>query len=83
MASIPDFKYTSMWSRMLAWLVFMPPFNWIGNMQTLSSAATCVLEIGPQRVLGKFFGAIGKDVQTISDLKSLEKFLRHQRGPNA
>lgn len=34
MASIPDFKYTSMWSRMLAWLVFMPPFNWIGNMQT-------------------------------------------------
>ena len=30
----PAFKYTSIWSRMLARLVFMPPFNWVGNMQT-------------------------------------------------
>lgn len=26
--------YTSRTARLLAWLVFRPPFNWIGNMQT-------------------------------------------------
>ena len=27
-------KYTSLSARFLAWLVFCPPLNWIGNMQT-------------------------------------------------
>lgn len=32
-------RYTSIWSRMLAWVVFLPPFNWVGNMQTQVSSA--------------------------------------------
>ena len=31
--------YTSRTARFLAWLVFCPPFNWIGNMQTHVSSA--------------------------------------------
>ena len=26
--------FTSRSARVLAWLIFRPPFNWIGNMQT-------------------------------------------------
>jgi hypothetical protein len=29
-----DFKYASRAARFLAWLVYLPPFSWIGNMQT-------------------------------------------------
>lgn len=29
-----EILYTSRSARFLAWLVFCPPFNWIGNMQT-------------------------------------------------
>ncbi len=32
-------QYTSCAARLLAWLVFLPPLNWIGNMQTHVSGA--------------------------------------------
>lgn len=32
-------QYTSVWARLLDWLVFLPPFEWIGNMQSRVSSA--------------------------------------------
>jgi len=37
--SEPVIQYTSRTARFLAWLVFCPPFNWIGNMQSRVSTA--------------------------------------------
>lgn len=32
-------QYASVWARILAWLVYVPPFGWIGNMQSRVSGA--------------------------------------------
>lgn len=48
-----DIKYTSFWARLLAWLVFVPPFDWIGRMQTHLSDAQIKLifkEYGAQPI---------------------------------
>lgn len=54
------------------------PVRWMENMEVLKGRVTDVYEIGPQRVLGKFFSSISVNVKTITDLRSLERHLGRQ-----
>lgn len=38
-ASRVSIRYASIWARLLDWLVFLPPFEWIGAMQSRISQA--------------------------------------------
>ena len=49
------------------------PVRWIDNMQALASVSKQIYEVGPQRVLGKFFSALGLSAVSITDLRSLNK----------
>lgn len=46
---------------------------WNDNMQNIAKLSSAVFEIGPGRVLGKFFSTLNVSVKTITDLRSLEK----------
>ncbi len=50
--------------------------DWVGNMKDLTSKAAKVIEVGPTRVLGKFFGALGVEVPSLIDVRSMKKFVR-------
>ncbi|MCO6432069.1 MAG: ACP S-malonyltransferase [Deltaproteobacteria bacterium] len=52
--------------------------RWIENMHALIGVAGEILEVGPQRVLSRFFRSVGKEVSCISDLRSLEKVFRQE-----
>lgn len=51
------------------------PVRWIENMQAVVQHVPHICEVGPQRVLAKFFSSIGVAVSSISDLRSLNKHL--------
>lgn len=48
--------------------------QWRMNMDALANTRAALIEIGPTRVLGKFFSNNGYTVKTISDLRSLSKY---------
>jgi [acyl-carrier-protein] S-malonyltransferase len=50
--------------------------NWISNMKGLMSRAARVIEVGPTRILGKFFGSLGLDVPSLIDVRSMKKYAR-------
>lgn len=52
---------------------FSAPVRWMENMQSMTTRTREILEIGPQRVLGKFFSSIGVEVKAITDGRSLER----------
>ncbi len=47
--------------------------DWIANMRVLISKNVPILEIGPNRPLGKFFQTLGKEVPSITTTKSMKK----------
>ena len=49
------------------------PVKWIDNMNVVSDLCNSVYEIGPNRVLGKFFSTIGLDVKSIINLRALDR----------
>ena len=48
---------------------------WVKNMEALSAVAGNIYEIGPGRVLSKFFSSLGVTAKSITDFRSLEKNL--------
>ncbi len=46
--------------------------NWISNMEVMADKCSQIYEIGPNRVLGKFFATIGTEIKSIMRVKSLE-----------
>lgn len=50
------------------------PVQWRKNMTTFAATGAAVVEIGPTRVLSKFFTDSGLAAKTISDLRSLQKY---------
>ena len=49
------------------------PVRWIENMRGLSAAGAPILEIGPNRPLQRFFAGIGVEVQSIINVRSMNK----------
>ncbi|MDH5655870.1 MAG: ACP S-malonyltransferase [Spirochaetia bacterium] len=47
--------------------------QWIENMRLLGKNAETVIELGPNRPLGKFFRTVGVDVSSILNLRSAKK----------
>ncbi len=47
--------------------------RWIENMELMRTHANEILELGPNRVLTKFFATIGVEVPTVFTLRSAEK----------
>lgn len=52
------------------------PVRWLHNMQQMAASANSIYEVGPQRVLSKFFSTIGVQVKTITDERTLERTMR-------
>lgn len=50
--------------------------KWTTTMELLRSSAAAVIEIGPTRILGKFFASVGVDVQSITDIRSMKRYAR-------
>ncbi len=46
---------------------------WVKNMEVLSAAAGEIYEIGPNRVLSKFFGGIGVTTKAVTDMRTLKR----------
>lgn len=51
------------------------PVRWLENMHLLDASGAAIYEIGPQRVLAKFFSSIGVDCKAIVDARSLERHM--------
>lgn len=49
------------------------PVRWLNNMQNLLLKTDTIFEVGPQRVLSKFFLSIGASCKAIVDVRSLER----------
>lgn len=49
------------------------PVRWIENMIWLSRSSKEILEIGPQRILSKFFLTLDRSVSCVSDMRSLSR----------
>jgi len=49
--------------------------RWIDNMKVLQESAGNIIEIGPNRVLGKFFQSMNVTVSSIINIRSLKKTL--------
>jgi len=47
--------------------------QWVKNMETLNDASDKIFEIGPGRVLGKFFTSLDVSVASIINLRSVKK----------
>lgn len=56
--------------------------KWISNMRLLSSSASAIYEIGPNRVLGRFFSAFGREVLSIIDVRSMRRLWPEETGQN-
>jgi [acyl-carrier-protein] S-malonyltransferase/trans-AT polyketide synthase/acyltransferase/oxidoreductase domain-containing protein len=50
--------------------------RWTDNMKTLLASADSILEVGPNRPLRKFFGALDAPIKSIIDLRSARRALR-------
>ena len=55
------------------------PVRWIENMELIAKVSQQVYEVGPQRVLGKFFSSLGVTAVTITDIRTLNKNFRTER----
>lgn len=55
------------------------PVRWIENMQTLFDLTGDLYEVGPQRVLSKFFSSLGATVKSIYDLRSLGRVFEDRK----
>ena len=51
--------------------------RWTDNMKVLCSAASNILEIGPNRPLRRFFGALDTPIKSIIDLRSARRAFRN------
>ena len=51
--------------------------QWTQNMQVLAETDSRIIEIGPNKVLGRFFRDSGFTVESVFSLRSLEKVVRH------
>jgi malonyl CoA-acyl carrier protein transacylase len=51
--------------------------QWIQNMSELANTGCTIIEIGPNKVLGRFFRDSGYSVESVFSLRSLDKVLRH------
>lgn len=49
--------------------------DWVSNMRQLTQKTANIVEIGPARVLGKFFAGIGVSVPSIVDLRSMNRYV--------
>lgn len=49
------------------------PVRWLDNMRNLSLKTDTIFEVGPQRVLSKFFPSIGATCKAVVDARSLER----------
>ena len=49
------------------------PVKWMDNMELISKMCDCVYEIGPNRVLAKFFSTLDLDVKSIISLRALDR----------
>ena len=47
--------------------------KWVTNMKEMLKLCEKIYEVGPNRVLGKFFATLGKEVKSIIHLRSLQK----------
>lgn len=47
--------------------------RWIENMQALIDTKASILEVGPNRPLGKFFSTLGAEVPSVLNVKGLKK----------
>lgn len=47
--------------------------RWVENMRLLGSGADSIIEIGPNRPLQRFFAAVGFEVQSILNVRSMKK----------
>jgi trans-AT polyketide synthase, acyltransferase and oxidoreductase domains len=50
------------------------PVRWLDNMQLLIQSNNPVLEIGPNKVLTRFFSAQGVKIKSVTNLKSMQSF---------
>ena len=48
---------------------------WLQNMETIRDTKASVLEIGPNRVLSKFFGTIGVTGKSIFNVSTMQKYV--------
>ena len=53
---------------------------WLNNMEALSAIAGDIVEVGPGRVLSKFFSSLGVTAKSIVDFRSLERAFRKDTG---
>ena len=49
--------------------------RWIDNMKLLADGGNPILEIGPNKPLSRFFGALGTKIKSVMNLKSLQALL--------
>ncbi|MBN8548201.1 MAG: ACP S-malonyltransferase, partial [Deltaproteobacteria bacterium] len=49
------------------------PVRWVENMHAIAAEADEIYEIGPQRVLSRFFSSIGIQVKAVTDGRSVER----------
>lgn len=49
------------------------PVRWIENMQLLINTKSSIIEIGPNRPLGKFFSTLGASTTSVLNLRGIEK----------
>ncbi len=52
------------------------PVLWTKNMEEISALGCTILEIGPNRVLSKFFSGAGNKSESVYDLRSFKKFIQ-------
>ena len=52
------------------------PVLWTKNMEEISALGGTILEIGPNRVLSKFFSGAGNKSESVYDLRSFKKFIQ-------
>jgi [acyl-carrier-protein] S-malonyltransferase len=48
--------------------------RWVENMQKIAVLEPTVVELGPTRVLGRFFSSVGVEVKAVTDLRTLKRF---------
>ncbi len=54
--------------------------RWIDNMKALAAGGGSIVEVGPNRPLGRFFKELGHEVTSVINLRSAEKLLGATKG---
>ena len=50
--------------------------KWVENMKTLMARAGDILEIGPNRPLGKFFASVGGEAKSVINVRSIKRVFK-------